>query len=236
VPPPLIISQIGDLFVPIHRDGYKFIAAAAAVTALAFLLSGTLGLLGCMATVALALFFRDPRRVVPVRDGLAIAAADGALISVGLETPPNEFSFGTAPMTRASTFLSIFDVHVVRAPVSGRVVKVFYRPGEHRNAASPQAPALNESFGAVIETAAGAQVGVVLVAGTVARRIVPNIREGDQLCAGERIGIIRFGSRVDIYLPAGTAIVAGEGQRMIAGETVIANFDKGEIVPVFRRI
>jgi len=236
VSPPLAISQIRALFAPIHRDGYKFVAAAAAATVAAFLISNTLGLLGSAVTVLLAFFFRDPERVVPVRDGLVIAAADGTLIAVDLVPPPAELRLGSAPMRRVSTFLSLLDVHVVRAPVSGRLGAAFYRPGEHHNAASPKAPAENERFGIAIETKNAAQIGAVLVAGTVARRIMPSVNEGDEVCAGERIGIIRFGSRVDIYLPADAVLLAGKGQRMIAGETVIADLALSEAERPFRRI
>ncbi|MBI4724775.1 MAG: phosphatidylserine decarboxylase, partial [Rhodomicrobium sp.] len=145
-------SQALALLAPVHRDGYKFVAAGAAATVLAFLLSNTLGLICLIATLALALFFRDPARVVPVREGLVVAPADGTVISIGTAAPPRELGLGSDPLTRVSIFLSVLDVHVCRSPVSGRIETSFHRPGIHRNAAAPEAPAENECHGFVIET------------------------------------------------------------------------------------
>jgi phosphatidylserine decarboxylase len=230
------LSQALALLPPIHKDGYKFVAAGAAATILAFLISGTLGFLGLAATIALALFFRDPRRTVPARDGLVLAPADGTVISIGNAAPPAELGLGSAPQTRVSIFLSLFDVHVVRTPVSGRIETSFYRPGQHRNAAASEAPAENECHGFTIETKDALRIGAVLVAGTVARRIITGAGQGDSVTAGERIGIIRFGSRVDIYLPSSPCLLVEEGQRTVAGETIIADQDSREPRRMFRRI
>jgi phosphatidylserine decarboxylase len=229
-------SQALSLFSPIHKDGYKFVAASAGATVVAFLISATLGLIFVFATVALVFFFRDPERMVPGKDGLVLAPADGTIVSVGTVTPPSELGLGSEPKTRVSIFLTVLDVHVIRTPVAGRIEASVYRPGQFLNAASPDAPALNEYHGFVIETKDAQHIGAVLVAGTVARRIVPEIGQGDSVTAGQRVGLIRFGSRVDIYLPAQVSILAGEGQRTVAGETVIADLESQEPSRIFRRI
>ena len=236
MPEPNGFSQALALFSPIHKDGYKFVAVAAALTVAAFLLSSTLGLLFALATAALIFFFRDPERMVPSRDGLVVAPADGTIVSVSSAAPPAELGLGSDPKTRISIFLSLLDVHVIRTPVSGRIETSFYRPGQYLNAASPQAPALNECHGFAIETKDALRCGAVLVAGTVARRIVTGVGQGDTVAQGQRIGIIRFGSRVDVYLPASIGVLAGEGQRTIAGETIIADLDSQEPRRIFRRI
>jgi phosphatidylserine decarboxylase len=230
------LSQALALFSPIHKDGYKFVAGAAAAAVVAFLVSTTLGLLFVALTAALIFFFRDPERMVPGRDGLVLAPADGTIISVGTVTPPGELGLGSDPKTRVSIFLNVLDVHVIRTPVAGSIEASVYRPGQFLNAASPQAPALNEYQGFVIETKDATRVGAVLVAGTVARRIVPEVGQGDTVTAGQRVGLIRFGSRVDIYLPPSASVLAGEGQRTIAGESVIADLDSQEPRRIFRRI
>ncbi len=233
---PNALSQALALFSPVHKDGYKFVAIAAAATAVAFLLSGTLGLLGLAATMALIFFFRDPKRTVPARDGLVIAPADGTVIAIANAVPPAELGLGADPVLRVSIFLSLMDVHVVRSPLSGRIASSVHRPGQHRNAASPDASAQNECHAVAIETRDALRIGVVLVAGTVARRIVTGIRQGDSVTAGERMGIIRFGSRTDIYLPSSPSLLVEEGQRTIAGETIVADLDSQEPRRIFRRI
>ncbi len=233
---PNAVSQALALFSPVHKDGYKFVAIAAAATVVAFLLSSTLGLIGLAATAAIAFFFRDPKRTVPARDGLIVAPADGTVINIGNAVPPLELGLGSDPAMRVSIFLSLFDVHVIRSPLSGRIATSVYRPGQHLNAASPEAPAQNECHAYTIETKDALRVGAVLVAGTVARRIVTGIRQGDSVTAGERIGLIRFGSRTDIYLPSSPCLLVEEGQRTIAGETIIADLDLQEPRRIFRRI
>ncbi len=232
---PNALSQAKALFAPINKDGYKFVAIAAGVTLLAFLLSNTLGFLCLIATGALAFFFRDPSRIVPERDGLVIAPADGVVIGIDQIAPPQELNLGTEPRTRVSIFLSLLDVHVIRAPVAGRIETSVHSPGIYRNAASPEAPKANERQSFVIEAKDAMRLGVVLVAGLVARRIVTDVKQGDSVAAGERIGIIRFGSRVDLYLPASTLLVS-EGQRTLAGETVIADLASQEAHRTFRRV
>ncbi len=233
---PNALSQARALLAPINKDGYKFVAIAAGVTALAFLLSlNWLALLCLLVTAALAFFFRDPSRIVPMRDGLVVAPADGVVISVEPVVPPSELNLGTEVRTRVSIFLSLFDVHVTRAPIAGQIGISVHSPGLYKNAAASDASKVNERQSFVIEAKNSIRLGVVLVAGYVARRIVPSVKQGDVVAAGGRIGLIRFGSRVDVYLPISTLLVS-EGQRTLAGETVIADLELHEAHRTFQRI
>jgi phosphatidylserine decarboxylase len=232
---PNALSQLLAVFTPIHRDGYKFVALAALITVLLFLISNILGIIGVILTAAIAFFFRDPERVIPSRDGLVIAPADGTVVRIDPVTPPEELGLGKEPLTCVSIFLSLFDVHVARSPISGRVEASVYREGVYHNAASPAAQSENERHGFVIQTGSGVKLGLVLVAGYVARRIITFVRLGDGITAGERVGLIRFGSRVDIYLPSSQGILVAEGQRLIAGETMIADLNSHEPSLIFRR-
>ncbi len=214
-------SVIGA-FDPIHREGYKFVIIGALATLVLFLIWSPLGWLALIVTLAMAYFFRDPPRATPVAENLLIAPADGKLIAIRRRPPPSELTeLGEAPMTAFSTFLSLFNVHVVRAPVGGRVISSRHEPGLFLNAESEEASEQNERQAIVIEMADGQRIGVVLIAGYVARRIVAFVKEGDAVSAGQRIGIIRFGSRVDVYAPGERKMMAGENQRMVAGETVL---------------
>jgi len=206
---------------PIHREGYKFIIIGALATLVFFLIWSPLGWLALIVTLAMAFFFRDPVRATPVADNFLIAPADGKLIAIRRRPPPTEMALGDAPMTVFSTFLSLFNVHVVRAPAGGRVVASHHEPGLFMNAESEDASEQNERHGFVVETSDGERIGVVLIAGMVARRIVPFVKEGDTVRAGQRIGIIRFGSRVDVYAPGERKMMVGETQRMVGGETVL---------------
>ncbi len=206
---------------PIHPEGYKFLIIGGVATLLLFLLWTPLGLLALVVTAAMAYFFRDPARATPIGDNLLIAPADGKLIGVRRRPPPTEMALGEAPMTVFSTFLSVFNVHVVRAPLAGRVVASEHEPGLFMNAESDDASEQNERQSIVIEPASGERIGVVLIAGMVARRIVTFVREGETVRAGQRIGIIRFGSRVDVYAPGERKLMVGEEQRMVGGETVL---------------
>jgi phosphatidylserine decarboxylase len=222
-----ILDSITGVFVPIHRDGYKFVAGAAVATLFLFLLSDTLGWLGVMATVFCAYFFRDPDRVTPTRDGLVVSAGDGKIAAVESVAPPRELALGTEILTRISVFLSVFDVHIVRAPMAGRIVSDNYVPGAFLNAELDKASEENERRALVIEPETGEKVGLVLIAGLIARRIVTFAGEGASVARGERIGLIRFGSRVDVYLPADSEVLAVKGQTAIGGETVLAEFRSG---------
>jgi phosphatidylserine decarboxylase len=212
-----------EVLSPIHPDGWRFLAIAAALTALLFWLAAPLGWLGVVVTAWCAYFFRDPWRVTPQRDGLVIAPADGRVVSVGPAAPPAELGFGDAPMLRIGIFLNVFDVHVNRMPMAGRVVKRAYHAGKFLNASVDKASEENERMALRLASGEGADIAVVQIAGLVARRIVCTVTEGQEVVAGERFGLIRFGSRTDIYLPPGWAVLALAGQRMIGGETVIAD-------------
>ncbi|HUU25458.1 MAG TPA: phosphatidylserine decarboxylase [Methyloceanibacter sp.] len=220
-----LLDTITNAFVPIHRDGYKFLAAAAIATLFLFMLAPLLGWIAALLTAFIAYFFRDPERVTPDRPGLIVSAADGKVAAVVESvTAPRELALGTETLTRVSVFLSVFDVHIVRAPVGGKIIRSAYVPGAFLNAELDKASEENERQALVIETKSGAKIGVVLIAGLVARRIVTFVSEGASVEQGERIGLIRFGSRVDLYLPAGTELLTEIGQTAIGAETVLAAF------------
>ncbi|MPZ54902.1 MAG: phosphatidylserine decarboxylase [Rhizobiales bacterium] len=222
-----IVDSIRKQLVPIHPEGYVFIGAFALVSLILFWLWTPLGWIGTLLTLWCAYFFRDPPRVTPVRDDLIVAPADGRVSRVTKAVPPTELGLGTAPLPRISVFMSVFDCHVNRSPVSGRIEKMVYRAGTFINADLDKASEDNERNAFVIATPA-ARIGVVQIAGLVARRIVPFVREGQLLSAGQRIGMIRFGSRVDVYLPEGTVPLAAEGQIATAGETIFADLTQSE--------
>jgi phosphatidylserine decarboxylase len=177
---------------------------------------------GVLATAATAAFFRAPRRVAPPLTGVVLAAADGTVATVREVSPPAELDLPRAPVPRVSVFLSVLDVHVQRIPVEGRVVSVAYRPGTFLSADLDKASEDNERNAVLIETAHGLRVGVVQIAGLLARRILCDVAVGREVAAGETYGLIRFGSRVDVYLPVGSRVVVAPGQRTIGGETVLA--------------
>jgi phosphatidylserine decarboxylase len=214
--------------VPIHREGVRFIAIFAAVAALLFLLWEPLGWLGAAATVWCYYFFRDPPRAVPQREGLVIAPADGVVCLVEEAVPPVELGLGEEPLMRVATFMNVFNCHVNRAPVAGEVTRIAYHSGKFLNASLDKASEENERNGLVIETKEGQSLGVVQIAGLVARRILCEVSEGVHLRRGQRFGLIRFGSRVDVYLPKGAASLVSVGQTAVAGETVIADLASDE--------
>ena len=220
-----LFDTIANAFVPIHRDGYKFVAIAAIATLFLFMFAPLLGWIAAFLTAVCAYFFRDPERVTPDRPGLVVSAADGKVSAVVEDvTAPRELALGTETMMRVSVFLSVLDVHIVRAPVGGRIIRSAYVPGAFLNAELDKASEENERHALIIETKSGAKIGVVLIAGLIARRIVTFVSEDASVEQGERIGLIRFGSRVDLYLPAGTEILTEVGQTAIGGETVLAKF------------
>jgi phosphatidylserine decarboxylase len=228
-----VFDSIRAQFVPIHREGYPFIGAFALVSIVLFLLWSPLGWLGTLATLWCAYFFRDPPRVTPLADGLVVAPADGRVSQVTSAVPPAELELGPAALARVSIFMSVFDCHVNRSPVGGRIERVVYKAGKFLNADLDKASEDNERNSLVVAGARG-RVGVVQIAGLIARRIVPFVREGEEIGAGERIGMIRFGSRVDVYLPAGVRPLVSEGQAAIAGETVIADLATSDPGRTFR--
>jgi phosphatidylserine decarboxylase len=207
---------------PIHPAGRPFISAGLAVAAVGYR-SRWLRRAGLLAAAACAGFFRHPPRVPPTRSGAVVAPADGVICVIDQATPPAELSMGDAPRPRVSIFLSILDAHVQRAPVGGEVVAVQHRPGQFLSADLPSASTDNERTSVVIRTATGADVVAVQVAGLVARRIVCDAHVGDKVSIGDTYGLIRFGSRLDTYLPPGAEPIVRVGQRAVAGETVLAD-------------
>ena len=230
-----LIDTVTDVIVPVHPDGYKFLAIGAGVSLLFFLIFPPLAWICVLITAWIAYFFRDPPRVTPLREGLVLSPADGRICAVERVRPPAELGLGDGERVRISTFLSVFDVHIQRAPLAGRVARSIYRPGKFINAAADKASEENERRSVVIATPAGAELAVVQIAGLVARRIVTFTQEGASLGAGERFGLIRFGSRVDLYLPPGTGALVAVGQRAIGGETVFADLKSGEMEREARR-
>jgi phosphatidylserine decarboxylase len=216
-----IVNSIRRNLAPIHREGYLFVAGFLAATLILWWIWSPLGWIGLIATLWCAYFFRDPARVTPVGADLVIAPADGTVSFAGYAAPPPELGLGMGPLQRVSIFMSVFDCHVNRTPVEGRVERIVYHPGLFLNADLDKASEDNERNSIVIDAPLG-RFGVVQIAGLIARRIICFTREGAHVSAGERIGLIRFGSRVDVYLPANVQIVVGVDSRAVAGETVIA--------------
>jgi phosphatidylserine decarboxylase len=209
--------------VPLHPDGVKFVAVAAVVTILLWLLWPVAGWIGAILTLWIAYFFRDPWRVTPSRPGLLISPADGIVVAVNSAPPPPELAMSDDAFTHIGIFLSLFDVHVTRAPVGGRVAALRYTKGRFVDASRDEASRHNERMAIRIAPPEGPEIAVVPVAGLIARRIVCDLREGQQVAVGQRFGIIRFGSRVDVYCPPPYVPLVIVGQRMIGGETVIAD-------------
>lgn len=226
-------DTIRNTFVPIHREGFPFIAAFFVVSLILGWLWEPLFWLGLVLTIWCIYFYRDPERVTPVDDDLVISPADGKVSFVGLAIPPVELDMGIEPRMRVSVFMNVFSVHINRAPVRGRIEKIFHRPGKFLNAELDKASTDNERNSVLIESAHG-KVGVVQIAGLVARRILCWSREGEQLSVGERFGLIRFGSRVDVYLPENASVRVAVGQTAIAGETILAEFDSERAEPIVR--
>ena len=228
-----LTKTIRDAFPPIHPEGYLFIAIFAVFTLIFWFLSDLLFFVGLVLTVWCALFFRDPKRVTPVSDDLAISPADGKISFVGKTAPPEELGLGDEPMMRISVFMNVFNCHVNRSPMQGKITGVHYRKGSFLNAELDKASEENERNSLVIETERG-NIGVVQIAGLVARRIVCWADQGESISAGERFGLIRFGSRLDVYLPVTATPVVSPGQTAIAGETILARFDDEVIIPLIR--
>jgi phosphatidylserine decarboxylase len=201
----------------------KFALAGVLATLLLFLIWAPAGWLAAIATLWIAYFFRDPWRVTPTRPGLLISPADGVVLSIAAAVPPPEIGAGDAKVAKIGIFLNIFDVHVTRAPVGGRVAALRYRKGKFVNASLDKASEDNERMAIRIAPPEGPEIVFVLVAGLVARRIVCDLREGQQVATGQRMGMIRFGSRVDVYCPPPYVPMVVAGQRMVGGETVLAD-------------
>lgn len=218
-----IIDSIRKAFVPIRYEGLPFIVIAGLAAVILGLLWSPLFWIGAIITGWIAYFFRDPARVSPQDANLVLSPADGTVAAIGHAVPPEELGLGTDPLPRVSVYMTVLNCHVNRAPVAGHVARVAYKPGKFVNAELDKASEDNERNCLVIETQHG-PVGVVQIAGLVARRILCWTSEGEELAAGQRFGMIRFGSRLDVFLPAGATITVSEGQTAIAGETTIAWF------------
>jgi phosphatidylserine decarboxylase len=217
-----ISKSIRSQLAPIHPEGYPFIIGFAVVTLILFWLWEPGGWIATFATLWCVYFFRDPQRVTPAYAGVVVAPADGRIVSVATAVPPADLGLGPAPMLRISIFMSVFDCHVNRSPVLGRIERIVYHEGLFLNASLDKASEDNERNALIIATPEGTRVAVAQIAGLIARRIVRFVNDGQALAAGQRIGMIRFGSRADVYLPAGTVALVGEGQTATAGETVLA--------------
>lgn len=223
-----LIATIRANMAPIHPDGAKFVYPAAALAVVMLYLYSPLGLVLAALAIYVAYFFRDPERVTPLREGLVVSPADGRISSIEAVRPPPELGLGETERLRISIFLSVFDVHINRAPVAGRISRSVYVPGAFLNAALDKASEENERRSLVITQSNGTEVAVVQIAGLIARRIVTFAAEGASIGVGERFGLIRFGSRVDVFLPPGRTALVAVGQRAVGGETVLADFKSEE--------
>jgi len=217
-----IVESVKSVLAPPHKAGYPFIIGGIAVAVLGLLVWHPLAWLGLLFTIFCLYFFRDPERVLPPQANVFVAPADGLVVSVEHAVPPAELGLGPVPRPRVAIFLSVLDVHVNRAPITGLISKIAYHPGKFLNAADDKASDDNERNALLLRLPTGQDVVVVQIAGLIARRILCEVREGQTVLAGQRFGIIRFGSRTDLYLPEGTVPLVAVGQRMIGGETVIA--------------
>ena len=211
------------VLAPLHPDGFKFVLATAAATLLLFLVWSPAGWAAAIVTLWMVYFFRDPWRVTPIREGLLVSPADGIVMSVAPARPPPELEMGDAEVARIGIFLNLFDVHVTRAPIAGRVVALRYTKGRFVDASREEASLNNERMAIRLAPPEGPEIAYVQVAGLIARRIVCDLREGQRIAAGQRMGIIRFGSRVDVYCPPPYVTMVAAGQRMVGGETVLAD-------------
>ena len=221
-------SMLSTVIKPVHREGYPFIGVFAAVTLVLFLIWQPLGWVGVVLTIWCYYFFRDPDRYTPQRAGLIISPADGVISLIEPAVPPVELGLGEAALTRVSVFMNVFNCHVNRLPIAGEITAVSYRPGKFFNASLDKASVDNERNSVAVKMADGRHIAVVQIAGLVARRIVCDVKPGAVLETGERFGMIRFGSRLDVYLPEGVQPMVSLGQTMVAGETVLADLTLGE--------
>ena len=216
------MTMLETFIKPMHREGIRFVAAFAAVTLILFWIWDPLGWVGVGLTVWCYYFFRDPKRAVPQNAGLMVSPADGVVSLIERAVPPPELGMGPEPLMRVSVFMSVFNCHVNRSPIAGRVTEIAYRPGKFLNASLDKASVDNERNSIRIDMADGRSIAVVQIAGLVARRILCFAVKGQDLRTGERFGLIRFGSRLDVYLPEGVEPQVALGQTCVAGETVIA--------------
>jgi len=216
------MNLLGTFIKPMHKEGNKFVAIFAGVTLALFLVSEYLGWIGVILTIWCYYFFRDPERVTPDRDGLIVSPADGIVSLIEPAVPPAELGMSDAPLTRISVFMSVFNCHVNRVPIGGEITAIAYRPGKFLSADLDKASDDNERNSLRIAISDGRELAVVQIAGLVARRIVCFVDPGAEMQTGERFGLIRFGSRLDVYLPDGVEPLVSVGQTMIAGESILA--------------
>ncbi|MCF6320345.1 MAG: phosphatidylserine decarboxylase [Rhizobiaceae bacterium] len=228
-----IINSIKTSMVPIHREGYPFIAIFFVASFVLGWIWGPLFYVGLVLTAWCAYFFRDPERVTPINDDLVISPADGVVSHITNLSPPPELELGDKQMLRISVFMNVFNCHVNRTPQRGKILRIVYRSGTFLSAELDKASLDNERNSLVVDSPHG-EMAVVQIAGLVARRIVCWAQTGDEMGAGERFGLIRFGSRLDVYLPKGAVPKVAIGQTMIAGESILAAYDGDAIVPVTR--
>jgi phosphatidylserine decarboxylase len=221
-----ILASFRLVLAPPHPAGRPFIAGGVVLAVVGLFVSPYVLGLGVIFALFCLYFFRDPTRVTPDRIGVVVAPADGHVVMVGDAVPPVELGLGPSARPRVAIFLSVLDVHVNRSPVAGTVTRIAYRHGKFLNASLDKASDDNERNALAIRMADGRDIAVVQIAGLIARRIVCNVAEGAFLAAGERFGIIRFGSRTDVYLPIGVTPLVSVGQTMVGGETVIAELDR----------
>lgn len=223
-----IMDSVRSVLVPIHPEGWRFVGIFVLVTIIVGAFWTPFLFIGGVLSAWCTYFFRNPDRITPIREGLVISPADGVVQMIEPAAPPAELEMGDALLTRVSIFMNVFNVHVNRAPADGRIEKLAYRQGKFLNASLDKASEHNERQSVRMKLADGRDIAFVQIAGLVARRILIWVEEGQKLGAGERFGLIRFGSRVDVYLPDGVSPLVCVGQNAVAGETVIADLAAGE--------
>ena len=221
--------MLNTFIKPMHREGIKFIIFFSVTSLILFFIYIPLGWVGIGLTIWCYYFFRDPKRTIPVRDGLLVSPADGVISLIEKTMPPPELDIEKEELTRISVFMNVFNCHVNRSPIAGKVMEINYRPGKFFNASLDKASVDNERNSLVLQIPDGRQIVVVQIAGLVARRIVSFVKPKQTLRIGQRFGLIRFGSRVDIYLPTGVQPLVCIGQIMVSGETVIADLNSKEL-------
>ena len=221
--------MLNTFIKPMHREGIKFILIFSVISLILFFIYIPLGWVGIGLTIWCYYFFRDPKRTTPVREGLLVSPADGVISLIEKTMPPPELDIEKEELTRISVFMNVFNCHVNRSPIAGKVMEINYRPGKFFNASLDKASVDNERNSLVLQIPDGRQIVVVQIAGLVARRIVSFVKPKQTLRIGQRFGLIRFGSRVDIYLPTGVQPLVCIGQIMVSGETVIADLNSKEL-------
>ncbi len=229
------MNMLSSFLKPMHPEGNRFVAIFAGITLMLFFIAHFFAWMTFLAWIGVGLtiwcyyFFRDPERFTPTREGLIVSPADGIISLIEPAVPPSELGMGPEALTRVSVFMNVFNCHVNRAPIAGEITSIAYRPGKFLNASLDKASVDNERNSVCIKMQDGRQIAVVQIAGLVARRIVCFAKTGDNLQTGERFGLIRFGSRLDVYLPDGVRPMVNLGQTMTAGETVLADLQSGEV-------